>query len=106
MKFVVGNEELLSIFMVLTEFYTILLGAKLHINTITTNNTTPDCVICVQKFLKHYKTREGNLKAKTTGPINILRVHSIGTVTMSLRPGILSILLFNKPCHIGSHTPL
>ncbi len=56
LKYTVGDEELLSIVMVLTKFCTMLLGAILHIHTdhhnITTNNTTPDHIIC---WLNHFK---------------------------------------------------
>ncbi len=42
-------KELLSIYMISMELSTMLLGAKLHILNdhlnITTNNTTPDCII-------------------------------------------------------------
>ncbi len=41
-----------------------------------------------QKVLKYDKTLYGKLKPKTTGPFDILRVHSNGTVTISLWPGI------------------
>ncbi len=41
-----------------------------------------------QKVLKYDKTLYGKLKPKTTGPFDILRVHSNGTVAISLRPGI------------------
>ena len=57
-KYTVGDKELLSIVMVLTEFRTMLLGAVLHIHTdhlnITTNNTTPDRVIRWLNYVEQY----------------------------------------------------
>ncbi len=41
-----------------------------------------------QKVLKYDKTLYGKLKPKTSGPFDILRFHSNGTVTFSLKPGI------------------
>ena len=58
LKYTVGDKELLSIVMVLTEFRTMLLGAELHIHTdhlnITTNNTTPDRVIRWLNYIEQY----------------------------------------------------
>ncbi len=49
LKYTVGDNELVPIFMVLTGFHVTLLVAVLHIRinnlNITTNKTTPDCVI-------------------------------------------------------------
>ncbi len=49
LQYTIGDKELLSIVMVLTEFHAIPLGALLHIHTnhlnITTNNVTPDKII-------------------------------------------------------------
>ncbi len=41
-----------------------------------------------QKVLKYDKMLYGKLKPKTTGPFDIFQVHSNGTVTKSLWPGI------------------
>ncbi len=41
-----------------------------------------------QKILKYDKTLKGELKPKTTGTFELLCVHSNGTVTNLLRPGI------------------
>ncbi len=41
-----------------------------------------------QKVLKYDKTLQGKLKPKTTGPFDIILVHSNGTVTICLQPGI------------------
>ncbi len=58
LKYTVGNKELLSIVMVLTKFCTMLLGAVLHVHTdhlnITTNNTTPDCVIHWFNYIEQF----------------------------------------------------
>ncbi len=60
LKYTIGDKELLSIVMVLTKFCTMLLGAVLHIHTnhlsITTNNTTPDCVICWLNYVKQFNS--------------------------------------------------
>ncbi len=49
LKYSVGDKELLSIIMVLTELQATLLQAMFHIHTdhlnITTNNTNLDCII-------------------------------------------------------------
>ncbi len=59
LKYTIGDKELLSIVMVLTKLRTMLLGAVLHIHTnhlsITTNNTTPDCIICWLNYVKQFK---------------------------------------------------
>ncbi len=58
LKYTVGDKELLSIVMVLTQFCIMLLGAVLHIHTdhlsITTNNTTPDCIICWLNYVEQF----------------------------------------------------
>ncbi len=58
LHYTVGDEELLSIVMVLTEFHRMLLGTVLHIHTnplnITTNNTTPDCVIHWLNYVEQF----------------------------------------------------
>ncbi len=58
LKYTVGNKELLSIVKVLTEFCAMLLGAVLHIHTdhlnITTNNITPDHVICWLNYIEQF----------------------------------------------------
>ncbi len=55
-KYNVSDKEFLSIVMVLTAFYTMLLVAKLHIDNdhlnITTNNTTPDCIVHWLNYIK------------------------------------------------------
>ncbi len=58
LQYTVGDKELLSIVMVLTEFCAMLLGAVLHIHTdhlnITTNNTMPDCIIQWLNYIKQF----------------------------------------------------
>ncbi len=58
LKYSFGDKELLSIVMVLTEFHTMILRAILHIHTnhlnITTNNTTPDRVICWLNYVEQF----------------------------------------------------
>ncbi len=54
LKYTVGDKELLSIVVVLTEFST----AEMHIHTdhlnITTNNTTPDCIMCWLNYIVQF----------------------------------------------------
>jgi len=69
------EKELLSIVKVLTKFCTMLLGAVLHIHTdhlnITTNNITPDCIICWLNYIEqfnpyiHFISGKYNIIAKT-----------------------------------------
>ncbi len=58
MKYTVGDKEVLSIVMILTDSCTMLLGAVLHIHTdhlnITTNNTTTDHTICKLNYVEHF----------------------------------------------------
>lgn len=54
----VVDKEFLSITLDLAEFHTMLLGAELQINinhvNITTNNNTPECVICWLSYIEQY----------------------------------------------------
>ena len=59
-----------------------------------------------QKVLKYDKTLYGKLKPKTTGPFDILRVHSNSTVTISLRPGITEHVDFCCTLPYWEPTPL
>ena len=59
-----------------------------------------------QKVLKYDKTIYGKLKPKTTGPFDILRVHSNGTVTISLRPGITERVNVRRTLPYREPTPL
>ncbi len=58
LKYTVGDKELFSIIMVLTEFHTMLFSAMIHIHTnhlnITTNNTTPDLIICCLNYVEQF----------------------------------------------------
>ena len=57
-----------------------------------------------QKVLKYDKMLYGKLKPKTTaGPFDILWVHSNGTVTISLRPGITERV--NVSCTLPYRAP-
>ncbi len=60
----------------------------------------------VQKNLKYDKTLYGKLKPKTTGPFDILPVHSNGTVTISLRPGITECINVCRTLPYQEPTPL
>ncbi len=59
LMYTVDDKELLFIVMVLTEFHTMLLGAKLHICTdhlnITTKNIIPNYVICWLNYVEQFK---------------------------------------------------
>ncbi len=59
-----------------------------------------------QKVLKYDKELYGNFKPKTTGPFDILRVHSNGTVTISLRPGITESVNVRRTLPYREPTPL
>ncbi len=69
--------------MVLMGFHTILLGAKLHIQpdhlNFTTNNTTPDCIICwfnyVEQYIPyiHFISGKDNVIANTLSWLNSLK---------------------------------
>ena len=59
-----------------------------------------------QKVLKYDKTIMGKLKPKTSGPFEILRVHSNGTVTISLRPGITERINVRRTLPYWEPTPL
>ncbi len=52
------DKELVSIVMVLIKFHTMHLDAMLHIHTdhlnITTNNATPDCIICWLNYIEQF----------------------------------------------------
>ncbi len=82
LKYTVGDKELFSIVMVLTEFCTMLLGAVLHIHfnhlSITTNNTTPDHIIqwlnCIEQFNPyiHFIPGKGNVIANMLSWLDFL----------------------------------
>ncbi len=56
-----------------------------------------------QKVLKYEKSSR-QTQTKNHRTFEILRVHSNGTVTILLQPGITrKKLMFDAPCHIGSH---
>ncbi len=57
-----------------------------------------------QKFLKYYKTPQGKLEQKTTGPFDILQVHSNGTVTICLQPGITEQIIVCHTLSFKEHT--
>ncbi len=82
LKYAVGDKELLSMVMVLTKFCTMLLKAVLHIHTyhlnITTNNTTPDCIICWLNYVKHFDPYIHFIPGKE----NVIAIHSPGSITL------------------------
>ncbi len=59
-----------------------------------------------QQVLKYDKTIMGKLKPKTSGPFEILRVHSNGTVTISLRPRITERINVQRTLPYREPTPL
>ncbi len=82
LQYAAGNKELLSVVIVLTKFCTMLLGEVLHIHTdhlkITTNNTTPDSIICWLNYVElfnpyiHFIPGKGNVIANTFTWLNHL----------------------------------
>ncbi len=82
LKYTVSDKELLSIVMVPTKFCTMLLGADLHIHTdhlnITTNNNTPNQVICWLNYIEqfnpyiHFIPDKDNIIANTLSQLNRL----------------------------------
>ncbi len=82
LKYSVGDKELLSIVMVLTKFSTMLLGELLHIPTdhlkITTNNTTPDHIICWLNMSNNSTLTFTLSLIKTTS----LPIHSLGLIAL------------------------
>ncbi len=55
LKHAVGDKELISTIMVLTEFCTIFLDAEFHIQIDHLNITTNDCVICWLDYVEQVK---------------------------------------------------